>query len=137
MLIDSNILIYALNQASPQQKAAQKFLQSQKQLLLAQQNIFETLRILTHKKFPDPFPPDKAIAALNAIAKYATILHPTFETHEISLELIRKYCISGAEVFDAYLVATALSNGVRKIATDNVRHLGKYEEIEVVNPLEC
>lgn len=134
MLIDSNILIYSLNQASPKHLAAQAFLQSQKQLIFAQQNIFETLRILTHSKFPNPFPTAEAIDAIRTITHQATIISPTLETNDLALELIQKYQIKGTEVFDAYLVATAINNGIKKIATDNIQDLRKYSEITVSNP---
>lgn len=136
MLIDSNILIYALNSASPKHHAAQEFLQSQKQLIFAQQNVFETLRILTHAKFPNPFPVNEAIIALRNIIEGATILTPTFETPELSFGLMQKYRIRGSEIFDAYLVATAISNGVKRIATDNTQHLKKYAEITVIYPFD-
>lgn len=134
MLIDSNVLIYALNQASPKQIGAQKFLQSQAELIFAQQNIFETLRILTHPKFSNPFPIKEAIKAVRLITNDATVVFPTLETQDIALELIQKYQVTGTEIFDAYLVATALSNNLTQIATDNTKHLQKYTEVGVVNP---
>lgn len=49
MLIDSNILVYAINILSPKHKKAQNFLQENiTKLEIAHQNIFETLRVLTH-----------------------------------------------------------------------------------------
>ncbi|HYD34748.1 MAG TPA: PIN domain-containing protein [Vitreimonas sp.] len=134
MLIDSNILIYSLNQASPKSVDSQKFLQSQTHIVFAQQNIFETLRILTHTKFPNPFSVKEATEAVRALTDQATVIFPTLETYDLALELIRKYQITGTEIFDAYLVATALSNGIEKIASDNTKHLQKYNEIKVVNP---
>ncbi len=115
---------------------AQEFLQSQKQIIFAQQNIFETIRILTHQKFPNPFPADEAVTAIRKITDHGLIIYPTFETQELALELVQKYNVTGAEVFDAYLVATALSNKIRELATDNIKHLQKYEEISVRNPFE-
>lgn len=135
MLIDSNILIYALNASSPKHIIAQAFLQAHaEEMIFAQQNIFETLRILTHTKFPTPFSPDNALKAVQALVNHAQIITPTPETAAIAFELTRKYQITGAEIFDAYLVATALSNDVETIATDNVKHLSKYQEVEVVWP---
>ncbi len=136
MLIDSNILIYALNSASPKKSLAQTFIQSQKQLVFAQQNIFETLRILTHHKFPNPFPTEDAIDSIREISDHALIITPNFETQELAFELIKKYSITGTEVFDAYLVATALSNGIKELATDNSKHLRKYTEITAINPFD-
>lgn len=135
MLIDSNLLIYSLNNASPKQSSAQYFLQQNvKELCIAQQNIFETLRIITHSKFPHPFSIGYAVKAVEKITQTAKLISPTHETPAIAFELIKKYNIQGTEVFDAYLVATALSHNISQIATDNVKHLGKYQEIRVISP---
>lgn len=136
MLIDSNILIYALNSASPKHTVAKSFIQNEKELIVTQQNIFECLRILTHTKFPNPFSTLDAIRSICLITNNAQILSPTFDTTEIAFELIKKYKITGTEVFDAYLVATALSHEIREVATDNVKHLKKYREIRVSNPFK-
>ena len=134
MLIDSNILIYALNSRSPKNKVAQAFIQSQKEIAVAQQNIFETLRILTHTKFPQPVNPSEAVKSIKLVTKHALIISPTFDTVSLTYELIKKYDIQGTEIFDAYLVATAISNGITKIATNNEKHLKKYKEVTIVNP---
>lgn len=134
MLIDSNIWIYALNRSSPKHSRAQIFLRQRKKLFLAQQNVFETIRVLTHPKFTTPFKPAEAARALEEIINNAAVIYPTPETTALALELLKKYSISGTEVFDAYLVATALSHQIKTIASDNVKHLQKYQEIQVVNP---
>lgn len=135
MLIDSNILIYSLNEASPKHESAQAFLSSKtNNLIFAQQNIFETLRIITHQRFPNPFSVKKALQAIQAICAEEKIISPTLETPAIAYKLISKYKVKGAEIFDACLVATALGHEISTIATDNVKHLGKYKEIRVMNP---
>ena len=111
MLIESNIIIYALNEKSPKHTAAQEFLTaSQNNLVVAQQNIFESLRVLTHTKYPHPFGYQEAIDAITSITQYAEMIHPTYETPEIAYALIQKYQLHGSEIFDGYLVATALSH---------------------------
>lgn len=134
MLIDSNILIYALNSASPKNKIAQEYLQSHREIIFAQQNIFETLRILTHAKFSSPYTSVQAVSAVTKITDLSRIITPNIETADICFALISKYNITGTEIFDAYLVATALSNDIYSIATDNTKHLQKYSEITVINP---
>src|SRR3989344_1423572 len=121
MLVDSNILVYAINSVSPKSQKALKFLQDHiGNLELAHQNIFETLRVLTHPKFPHPMKPAEAILALERIMEACRIIHPDYRTHQIALELMKKYRLSSDKIFDGYLVATALANGITEIATDNV-----------------
>jgi predicted nucleic acid-binding protein len=136
MLIDSNILVYALNTDSPKCVVAQEFLLSQKQLVLAQQNISEVVRILTHHKFPHPYSINDCLSALRPILDAAVLVHPLMETTEVWLRLLSKYQMSGVRVLDAYLVATALSNSITTIATDNVKDFKIYQEIEVYNPFD-
>ncbi len=134
MLIDSNILIYAINSSSPKHKTAQKFLQENiNELVIAHQNIFETLRVLTHSKFLSPMSPTDAIEAVQSITKVSRIIAPDYKTHHIALELIKKNKLSADLIFDAYLAATAISNGITTIATDNIKDFKKFD-INLINP---
>lgn len=135
MLIDSNILVYSINISSPKHKKAQKFLQENLGYLeVAHQNIFETLRVLTHPKFPSPMKSNAALEAVESILKASKIISPDYRTHRIALELIKKHQLSSDQVFDAYLVATALGNDIETIATDNIRDFQKIPELKTLNP---
>lgn len=135
MLIDSNILVYSINSSSPKHRRAQDFLQENLgELVVAHQNIFESLRILTHPKFPNPMKIGDAMDAILNILKGCTVISPDYRTYRIALELIKKYKLSADKVFDAYLVATALGNGIDTIATDNTKDFKKIVEIKNINP---
>lgn len=135
-LVDSNILVYAINSSSKKCKTAQDYLQkNQQNLCVAQQNIFETLRVLTHSKAPHPLSSKKAVTTLVAITKHLVMLSPVPETEHLALELINRHQVVGNKIFDAYLVATALSHGVTTIATDNTKDFKRFEVMRVVNPL--
>ena len=135
MIIDSNILIYAINVASPKHKIAQKFLiNNLGNLEITHQNILETIRVLTHKQFPQPMPLNATLNAVNNIVNSALIISPNSKTFYLALEFIRVYKLTGNKIFDAYLASTALSNNIREIATDNVRDFKRYRQIKVNNP---
>lgn len=135
MIIDSNILIYAINADSPKNKKAQEFLKDNlKDLEITHQNILETIRVLTHQKFSKPIKLKPALAAIQAIAQSSRIISPTLTTYYLWLELINKYALTGNRIFDAYLAATALSNGINILATDNVADFKKFKGLEVINP---
>lgn len=135
MLIDSNILVYSINISSPKHKKAQDFLKKNiGEFVVAQQNIFETLRVLTHPKFPSPMDPDDAIEAVDRILKAGEVITPDYNTYQIALELIKKYNIFSDKVFDAYLVATCLSCDISTLATDNVKDFKVFPQIHVINP---
>jgi uncharacterized protein len=135
MLIDSNILVYSINSSSPKHKKAQEFLhENLSELTVAHQNIFETLRVLTHSKFPNPMKIGDAIEAIENILKVCTVVSPDYRTHRIALELIKKHNLSGDLIFDTYLVATALGNDIDIIATDNTKDFKRFIELKTINP---
>ena len=139
ILIDSNILVYAINQDSPKHKQVRKFLAEQfksrkNQPFLAHQNILESLRVLTHPKFPNPISQNQGIQLLEQLLGQFTIISPLPETISIFRELWCKYHQRGNFIFDLYLVATALTHNIRIIATDNEKDLGQFEEINIINP---
>ena len=136
MLIDSNILVYAINSRSPKHKPAQNFLQENiRELIVAHQNIFETLRVLTHPKFPSPLSVHNAIEEIKRITNACRVIAPDYKTHYMTFELIKKYNLSSDLIFDAYLAATALSNGITTIATDNTKDFQRFE-ITLINPFK-
>lgn len=135
ILVDSNILIYAINTSSPKSSEARRFLQSHRSTLcIAQQNILETLRVITHNNFPNPMKIDQALKVVLDIVSNFPIITPSADTLAVFLELSQKYNFTGKMLFDVYLVATALGDGIRTIATDNEKDFRKFEQIEVLNP---
>lgn len=135
MLIDSNILVYSINLSSPKHKKAQDFLQKNVgTLVVAHQNIFETLRVLTHPKFPRPMKIGDATDAIENILRGCTVISPDYRTYRIAWELMKKHRLSGDLVFDAYLVATALGNSIDIIATDNTKDFKRFTEVKSINP---
>lgn len=133
MLIDTNILVYAINADSPKNKTAQNFLLEQNNLVIAHQNIFEALRVLTHPKFSNPMNTKNAQEAILAISDACKIIYPNNKTHYIALELIKKHSLIGNHIFDAYLTATAISNDIMTIATDNIKDFQEFK-LQLINP---
>ncbi|MBI2021616.1 PIN domain-containing protein [Candidatus Daviesbacteria bacterium] len=135
MIIDSNILVYSIDKLSQKHKKAQQFLEENiDDLEIAHQNIFETLRVITYPKLPNPMKLKDGVSAVERILNVSHIISPNWKTHRIALELIKKYKLSSDLVFDAYLAATALSNGIHKIATDNIKDFQKFRELKIINP---
>ena|SRR5258708_27540185 len=134
MLLDTNILIYAINSDSPKNKIAQLFIQTHKKdLVIAHQNIFEALRVLTHPKFSHPMKVSDAQEAVLGISEVCPLITPNYKTLYLALALIKEYKLIGNQIFDAYLAATALSNDITTIATDNIKDFQKFG-ITLVNP---
>ena len=137
VLIDSNIIVYAINISSPKHSSAQNFLQSEiGHLTFSHQNVLESFRVLTHHQFTNPMSSNDALGAIVAIVQNAHLLSPNYSTYYLALELIKKYDISGDNIFDTYLAATALSNDIKTIATDNTKDFKKIIEITTYNPFK-
>jgi predicted nucleic acid-binding protein len=135
MIVDTNILIYSINSASPKYKQAQKFLNDNaSNLEISHQNVIEAIRVLTHKGFSKPMNLKDALKAILSIAKSCPLITPNQNTIYLALDLIKYHQLSGNRIFDAYLAATALSNGISTIATDNTSDFKKFKEIKLLNP---
>lgn len=137
MLIDSNILIYAINSDSPKHKKAQEFLtQNASDLQITHQNILEAIRVLTHNKFSNPMETKDALTAVLAISESLKLISPTQTGYYLTIEFIKLHNLSGNRIFDAYLAATAISNDIKEFATDNTKDFNKFKEIKVINPFK-
>src|SRR3989344_3187750 len=122
ILLDSNILVYSLNSASPKNQKSRDFIiNNQDKLCVAHQNINETLRVLTHPKFPNPLSSSEAVEAVTLITDNLMVISPNFETNFVTIEFIKKYKIVSDQIFDTYLVSTMLTNDIFKVATDNTK----------------
>lgn len=139
VLIDSNIIVYSTNKLDTRYNKAKEFrnklISGEVKGVIAHQNIFESIRILTHKNFSKPFTIKKAIKQLNAYKEICEVIYPLSITEELTLQLLQKYNLTSNLIFDTYLVATMLSNDISTIATNNVKDFEYFDEIKVINPL--
>lgn len=77
-----------------------------------------------------------ALEAVSRIVDAALMIFPSLETYHLALTLIEQYKITADKVYDAYLIATMLSNGIYDIATDNEKDFRQYPQIKVINPFK-
>jgi len=138
VLLDSNVIIYSTNKLSAKHKQAVEFRDLAKEEffkpIISHQNILESLRILTHSKYENSMSLSEGLMQVNSFRQLCEVIHPFSETDEIVLSLIKKYELKSNQIFDAYLVATMLSNSIWFIATDNLRDMKVFKEVEVFNP---
>lgn len=141
VLFDTNILVASLDLDSPNFETAQKLHnqveEGEIQGVIAQQNLVELLAITTDpKRVRTPLPPD---TATEEVEKYLSskfqLISPKEDTIFIFTSLLGKKGVKGQKVFDVYLLATMLSNGIKDIYTINVKDFTGYAEIKVKNPL--
>lgn len=141
ILLDTNILVYYHQDLSPFHPKAEALLEKGRRgkvpLCICPQVLMEFYATITNpKRVTDPV---SAAAAIQEIEKYfsrswITKIHPGEETLAITLDLLKRYPVKQMEIFDLQLVATMLSNQVRRIYTFNRDDFLKYAGIEVMEP---
>jgi hypothetical protein len=140
MLLDANLLLYAVHKGAPQHKRAATWLTGQlngpKRVGLPWQSLAAFLRIATHPRaFPRPLAPATAweIASDWLASRVAWIPQPGPEHGRILGELITTYEIRGNLVPDAQLAAVAIEHGLALCSTDT--DFARFRELRWIDPL--
>ena len=141
MIIDANILVYAVDEDAPQHARAKAFLEEHlngdRRIGLPWQSLTAFLRITTHPRVMSA-PLSGSDAAgfvtdwLNAPA--AWLPETTSKTWPILLGLINTHGVTGNLVPDAQLAALAIQHGVPVASADS--DFALFPEVVWLNPLE-
>lgn len=142
VLFDSNILVYAHNLNSPfYQKAKElheKVVFGGLAAAVSVQNLLEFYSIITDSKRIEKVV-EPQIAQKHCLAYLEAgfqIIYPKAGDFEMVTKLVSRTKIKGRKIFDVYLVATMLSNGIKTIYTANERDFEMFGQIKVVNPFK-
>ena len=139
MLLDANLLLYAVHRTSPHHEAATAWLTEQlngsRRVGLPWQSLAAFLRISTHPRaFERPL--DGAIAwqciAEWLAAPVSWVPEPGPEHARVLGEIITRYSVTGNLVPDAQLAALALEHGLAVYSTDT--DFARFSEISWRNP---
>jgi len=148
-LIDSNVLVYAFfrkpdetGEAEPEKKlrtdsrqivalVAQGLLRG----AVAQQNLLEFLAIVTSpKRVASPVGLQEALKACQDYLSFCTLATPKPSTYLSFEALTKEKKVTRERLFDLYLAATALDNGLSHICTWNTRHFRHLPGLIVATP---
>ena len=138
-LLDTNILIYALDSKSPFfTKTKDIFLKIKKGEIIAyvaQQNIIEAESVLTKAYKQNVI---KVVQSLeNVINSFQiTIISPLSTTLYSFHQIVKQRIPSRMDLFDAYLCATMLDNSLSHILTNNESDFKGIKGISAVNPFK-
>jgi predicted nucleic acid-binding protein len=142
IMVDTNILVYALNSDSPQYEVAYALLgrakDGQFQIALSPQIVGELYATLTNSKKISKFlSPKEAADTVEGLWKSEAVkqVFPKKDTLQSTLELVKHHGLVGPDFFDAQIVATMLDNDITRIYTINYADFQCFEGIEVMNPL--
>jgi predicted nucleic acid-binding protein len=140
-LIDTNILIYSYDETQELHSSSYTFLEhvfsGHLPASIAHQNLLEFLAVVSNpKRVEHPLSPDEALEKIAIYAANFSLISPTSRTFLTFADLFTRYPAIRERVFDLYLVATALDNGITQICTWNVKHLGTITDLTVKTPEE-
>lgn len=139
-LIDSNVLVYAHDLASPKRPAARQLLADaltgRTDACIAPQNLCELYAIITNpRRVQNPLAPADALRLIGLYWRSARLkkILPTPDVVTRFLELVQAVPVRAVDTFDAFLAATALANGVSEVYTENTADLARFGLI-TLNP---
>lgn len=140
MLLDANLLLYAVHEGAPQHEATTEWLTEQlngsRRVGLPWQSLAAFLRIATHPRaFPRPLSPITAWECISdwLAAPVAWIPQPGPEYARTLGELITTYEVAGNLVTDAQLAALAIEHGVTLCSNDT--DFARFSQLHWSNPL--
>lgn len=141
--IDSNIIVYAIDEESPFFKKANHFINQIDKLginvCISPQIVGEVYSIITNpKRVRKPLGPNQAVEIIEAIWESGAFIkiYPKIDTIRTIINLIKQYQIKANNFYDAQIVATMLDNNIKVIYTVNTNDFKVFKEIKVINPLE-
>lgn len=140
MIVDANLLVYAVDLASPWQRRAQEWLagalEGDVRVGLPWQTLGAFVRLTTNARmFPRPMDAARASALVDGwLASPAAWVPPaTDRTWRIYADLARRHHVTGNLVPDAQLAALAIENGVPVYSADS--DFARFDEVRRINPL--
>lgn len=141
MLLDANLLLYAVHKGAPQHERASDWLTEQlngsKRVGFPWQSLGAFLRISTHPRaFQRPLAPATAWERVTdwLSCPVAWIPQPGPEHASILGKLLTSYEIAGNLVPDAQLAALAIEHGIPICSTDT--DFARFREVRWIDPLQ-
>lgn len=141
VLIDTNVLLRAIDQRHPFSAAARNALyllhRQGRELCLTPQNVREFWNVCTRPAEARSglgLSIPAADRRLQLLERIFRILPDSESTYQHWRALVTEYEVSGTRVHDAYLVASMLAHGIAELLTFDTGDFGRYGQIEVVDP---
>ena len=139
-IVDTNVLVYALDADAAQHAAARALLEAARDdasitLFVNPQILCEFYSIVTNpRRVRNPRSPAEAIAAICGLLAFLYVLPVPAQAVDGLLDLLRRHPVTGGDVFDLQLVAAMQANGVSTIYTFNTDDFTVFPELSIVTP---
>jgi predicted nucleic acid-binding protein len=140
--VDTNVLVYAADTASsfhePSRQLRDRGFQGEIPLVVTPQVLMEFFAVITSpRRVTTPRSSDDARAEVEKYVRADNILkmYPDRAALEQTLGLLQQHPhVARQEIFDLFLVATMLANGITRIYTYNQQHFTRFPGIDVLTP---
>jgi uncharacterized protein len=140
MLVDANLLLYAVDDRSPLHGQARRWLTERmngdRRVGLPWQSLSAFLRIVTHPRIsPQPFTPAKAWTFVDRWLAADVVFVPQATARHAAIlgDLVTRYELRGNLVPDGELAALAIEHGLPIYSADT--DFARFREVEWINPL--
>jgi toxin-antitoxin system PIN domain toxin len=141
MLVDANILLFAIDESSPFHASAAGWLTRQlngsTRVGLPWQSLAAFVRISTHPRAtPTPLSPDVAWSFVESLLSMdvSWIPVPTSRHAEILGGLVTRYQLAGGLVQDAHLASIGIEHGLTVFSADT--DFARFREVAWENPIQ-
>ena len=137
IFIDTNVLIYLINENSSFHTSALKIfnnLINTSQLWISRQIIREYFAVTSKTGFVEyPLSSSEIIYDIKIFETIFDITDENFNTTTHLLELIEKYDISGVKIHDTNIVASMIQYGISHLFTYNITDFNIFDEIALID----
>lgn len=126
VFVDTNVFIYAILEDSPFRELARhemsKLEEAGSELWISEQVIRESICVLTKKQITTPLPScEVAVRDVKALAQYMNVCSNRVQEREYFFDLVQRYQLRGAKVYDAGIVASMKTSEIPLLLTNNAK----------------
>ena len=138
---DTNILVLAYNESSPEQPAAFSFLEENlrnRDFAISELVLTELYVVLRSSAvLPQPMNGPEAVEVVSEIRanRYWTILKGTIDVSDRVWKKAKEVDFPRRAIFDARIAYSLSADGVKRFATKNVKDFARFDTFEVFDPL--
>jgi predicted nucleic acid-binding protein len=142
VLVDTNVLIFSIQQGHPSAEASLRaiklLLAADEPVCVLLQNIAEFWNVCTRPADKNGLglTPQETETRLNRLDSILTVLHDTSLVYSQWRKLIVQHEVKGIQVHDARIAAAMQVHGVARLLTCNPRDFARYYGITPVRPDE-
>jgi len=134
LLVDTNVLIYAIDADSKFHPQAIELIQNTDyDLYTTSKNISEFLVVLTRTE-TIKIDTIKALDILKELISNLKVLYPSEDSYQKFIDLLGKYRPRGLRIHDFEIISIALASGITQIATQNIDDFKSIKEISIKQP---